>query len=251
MSNEDLVKRIQDGEAEAVIELWENVRRFIHLQAYRYHVFSGGLYEIEDLEQAGFIAMIQAANKYRPGESSFINYLSLRLKNEFALTYNGTRGRDPLLVAKRLDDYINDDGDTLADITPDPGDQYEEAERKIYLEQLQQQLNKALSELPENQKKIILSRYYNGLTLNETAEELNASVNETRSKERKALDKLRKNKELERFIDLNTPFYMKLSIDYIISNHESSVEKLVLKREQLRKKYNGAPLPGADESEPN
>ena len=220
MSNEDLAKRIQDGEAEAVLQLWENVRKFIHLQAYRYHVFSGG--EIEDLEQAGFIAMLDASRKYDPGrESSFIHYLASRIRGEFKKTLTGNLAR-----AKSLNDPIDEDGNTLADILPDPVNPYEKKERRIYLEQLRQQLNTELSTLPEEQRDIIKRLYFAGSTRKQAADALRLREQDIRRGEQKALAALRKRKELEQFIDDLTPFY------YV------DAETCVIRREEIRKRCN-------------
>lgn len=51
MGNEELVALIQDGERDRLSELWEQVERFVALQARRRVLFSGGLggVEVDDL----------------------------------------------------------------------------------------------------------------------------------------------------------------------------------------------------------
>lgn len=87
MSNEELVALIQAGERDRLSELWEQVERFVALQARQRILFSGGLggVEVDDLYQSGYIALVAAVDSYDPATGrSFIGWLSLALKTAFA-----------------------------------------------------------------------------------------------------------------------------------------------------------------------
>ncbi len=244
MSNEELVKLIQDGDGAAVLQLWEQVEKFITMQAKKFLSCRVGVYELDDLKQSGFLAMLKAAKEYSPERDAvFLTYLDYWLKAEFPRSC-GLSARhtltDPILTAVSLDKPLSADdpgGDTLADIQPDPRDHIAEAERRIYLEQLRQQLKKALATLPEEQRAVVLHRYRDGLTLDQTGAAMQLTPAEAKKLERKALDTLRKGRtriELEQFIDDRTPFYGKVGIRQFMTDRESIVERCVFKRDALR-----------------
>lgn len=70
MTNEEWAMEIQAGRA-GYGELWEQVRRFIRLQAYKYQTLHAGLcerarIELDDLLQCGFLALRDAVEAYGP-----------------------------------------------------------------------------------------------------------------------------------------------------------------------------------------
>ena len=79
ISNERLVSRIQSGEDEAenMLKLWEQNRKFITMMARKY----AGLAEMEDLEQEGYIGLCEAVRHYEPDKGmKFINYAAFWIK---------------------------------------------------------------------------------------------------------------------------------------------------------------------------
>ena len=244
MSNEELAERIRDGDKAAIPELWDGVKAFIHQQAFRYYRSCPGRggTELEDLVQSAFFAMITAAERYRTEmECGFLTCLDFYLRHEFRKCF-GIRSekRDPLNEKPRsLDAPIAEDkGDgTLADTIPDPGDPIGDAERRIWLEQLRRALDAALDQLPQDQKQTLTARYYQGLTLAETAAATDTDLSEVRKHERRGLDQLRRDKHkngLEQFIDSQTNFYNYVSVNTFNTTHSSAVEKAVIYRENIR-----------------
>lgn len=148
-------------ERDKLPELWNQVERFVAMQARRRVLLSDGLggVEAEDLYQSGYIALVAAAESYNPETGrSFISWLALALKTAFAEA-GGYRNRkqalDPLHRAGSLDAPISRDEDdgTLADLQADPGaaQDFQDMEDRLYREQLHNALEKALAELPDNQ----------------------------------------------------------------------------------------------------
>ena len=144
MSNEELAARIQAGEQELLPQLWAQVRRFVCKMAHRRYFATNGLggVELDDLIQSGFLAVVQAVEYFKPdGEYKFLTYLDVCLKNAFA-SAGGYRAnkRDPLLDCISLDTPLGNDSDsdTLLDLQEDPANQIEDAERRIWLEQLRE-----------------------------------------------------------------------------------------------------------------
>ena len=133
MSNEELVALIQAGDRDRIVELWHQVQRMVYKQAARWAGLNGTT--MEDLEQAGFIAMLRAVDSYDPSRGTkFSTYLFHRLRAELsaATGYNSKRSWfDPLQNAVSLDAPLEDSEDaTLADFIPDPAAAAELAQQR-------------------------------------------------------------------------------------------------------------------------
>lgn len=128
MTNEELVALIQNDERDKLPELWEQVERFVAQQANRRMVlFSGiGGVELGNLYNAGYLALVAAANTYDPNAGrTFIGWLALSLKTAFAEA-GGYRSRkqahDPLHRAGSMDAPVGDENDTsIGELIADPG----------------------------------------------------------------------------------------------------------------------------------
>lgn len=84
-----------------MLELWEAVRRFVVMLALRRAAAPGCRTTVENLTQAGFLAVITTADRYEPGAGhSFIQALFFSLRKAFA-EESGTRStkRDALQYA--------------------------------------------------------------------------------------------------------------------------------------------------------
>lgn len=246
MTNEELANRIKNGETELTVDLWENIKKYIYLRANKHFSNTKGQdgNEIEDFIQCGFLAMIEAI-KYFDIESgfTFISFLNKCLKTEFAIAGNYRTSRiEPLNFSTSLDAPTNekDDDLTLLDTIEDERNDFEKTEDTIWNNQLHEVLEKALNELETEEKEIIKLRYYKAKTGEETAKLLNNEKIEVYLKEKKALNKLRRNKYktgLDQFLEINTNFFLHTGIKGFTDNHTSDVEKIVFNREKLIKEY--------------
>lgn len=250
MTNEELAKRIQDGDEALLLELWNQVRGFVARQARRRYVLTNGLggVEIEDLVQSGYIALVEAVRSYDPMSGyPFIAYLRTTLKTAFSEAggYRSSRQfHDPLHTAASLDVPIGDDDDSgdFVDFIPDDRDDYEDADERIYHEQLHDCLDDALATLSEKQSSTIRRRYYDGMTLREVGHEDGVSIERVRQREKDGLRTLKRQKnknglaqfieEHRRELDALTPWYLNIGVDTFTRTHTSAVEALVIKREK-------------------
>lgn len=62
--NEELVKRVQDGELHLMGKLWEDNRGLVGYIAKRYQEECGRLFDVADLMQAGYLGLHAAAMIY-------------------------------------------------------------------------------------------------------------------------------------------------------------------------------------------
>ncbi|MCI8678009.1 MAG: hypothetical protein HFF46_06695 [Lawsonibacter sp.] len=159
MSNEELVALIQAGDSDKLVVLWNQVRRMVYQQAARWAGPNGTT--LEDLEQAGFIAMLWAVDTYDPSRQvRFSTYLFYRLRAEFSAATGQHTKRvrlDPLQNAVSLDAPLtdDDDSDTFADLIPDPA-----AEAAIDGMDVRLGVAEVLTELPEEQRKAVYDKYW-------------------------------------------------------------------------------------------
>lgn len=242
MSNEELVTLIQTGEQEHLPELWGQVERFVAQQANRHMTLFGevGGVEFGDLYNAGYIALVAAADTYDPAAGrSFIGWLALALKTAFSEA-GGYRSRkqahDPLHRAGSMDAPASEDSDTaIGELIEDPAAALaiQNAEDRIWLEQLHDTLEKALNELPARQGCTLRRRFYQSRSLEKIAADEGVSKEAVRLWQIKGLQALRQEAELQQFVEERTPYYLHVGVSEFQRTGESAVERIVIRRERL------------------
>lgn len=239
--NEELACLIQSGKRERIPELWQQVEKFISMQAgKRARQLEGfGGVTAEDLYQSGFLALVEAVDTFDLGAGrSFVSWLSVHLKTAFAEAagYRSTR-RDMLDYAGDLDVELPDmDGVTVADTVSDPNAAmaFEDMEDKVWREQLHAVIEDAFGSIPEERADILRRRFYQKQTLAQIAAETDSSVEKIRLKENRALQAMRNPRilrELEQFIEEQTPYYHQTGLSAFLRDG-SQVERLVIRREE-------------------
>ena len=162
------MKRIQEGDKAAELQLWEQVKRFARMKASRL-VYAGKRAgtEMDDFMQAAFLAMLDAV-KYCDVDLGFkfLTIYNFYLNNYFRkLTglISNTRRINPVYLAKSLDEPLGGEADedyTLEDLLRD--------ENAIDPEEaatgLGAVLREALNTLPEEQRAAVEGFYYHGVT---------------------------------------------------------------------------------------
>ena len=186
-TNEELATAIQNGERDLMDQLWRQCYGFIRQQAIRWAKAWERRtdFDIDDLIQAGYIALCEAVKGFQKDRGGFISFLSFFLKTEFAKVA-GCRTEaqlnEPLNHAISLDAPASSDTDndtTIGDTIPaeDPG--FDAVEESVYNQQLAALLDQAMDELPEKQRQVIELYYLRRFTYIRIAEILNCSVTYT------------------------------------------------------------------------
>lgn len=174
MSNEELVALIQGGERDKLVELWRQVRRMVLKEAVRWSAYRSNGVELEDLEQAGFIALMRAVDSFDPTAGvKFSTWYYSIMKDEFQRA-TGRRTekqrRAPLDAAFSLDAPITEDSDNLSlcDTIPDPAAEAAilGVDRREDLRRLHAALEAAIAALPPDLQAAIRGRYYRGEVVN-------------------------------------------------------------------------------------
>ena len=197
MTNEGLARRIQQGERDLLLQLWEQVQRYAHDRAYKWFRATNGRggQTVQDLEQEAFLALLEALEGWDEKAGPFLPWYSLRLKAAFtAATMQRTKRdmKDPLESALSLDASLLDGEDdlfTLADVVADP--RAEQDMEAVAERDLQAGVRRVVDSLPAEQRRVILLRYYHDMTREQTAQRLHLTRTRAAAIEAKALRLLR------------------------------------------------------------
>ncbi len=204
MTNEELAVQAQDGDHEALLALWGQVQRLVWVQARRWAGYGGTT--MEDLLQAGVVALLRAVGSYDPQKGKFSTWLFPLLRAEFAIATGQHRKRtrlDPLQEAVSLETPLTDDDEdgTLGDLIPDSA--AEVAFLAVEHDELHDALEAALATLGPEEQRTIRTRYFQGMTVAEIAAAEGVSRNVVSNRERKSLLRLRhpmRSRRLEAFL---------------------------------------------------
>jgi len=173
VTNEELVMLIKAGDDGYLPQLWEQVRKFIAMQAKRYYFKCekrNGI-EIEDLVQSGYFAVLKAVRYYEPEKGyKMLALLDKTLINSFRETMGiRTSKRDALNFSTSLDEPAGEDGtltalDLLGDLTPEDESVEDNVIESVYHQELHHALDNALSLLSDKKQELIKLHYYFGLS---------------------------------------------------------------------------------------
>ena len=248
MSNEDLAIRIADGEKELTLQLWLQVEKFIAVRAKSYFSackLNGSIsFEIDDLIQEAYFAMLAAVKYFNPELGSYISILDYCLKTAFAKVtgrMTSKQQNDGLKYSFSGDIPVSDENDeTLINSIPSSENIEENVIDSIYNQQLHMALEKALGMLSSEQELILKSLYFENLTIKDLADMrgcTRANISDQKIKGLKALKENQSINGLEKFLGENIDYYKKVSVTEFKSTGTSAVEKTVLKREELTAKW--------------
>nr|DAH75309.1 MAG TPA: RNA polymerase sigma factor [Caudoviricetes sp.] len=159
---------VQDGK-EDILVLWLACRQYVMRQARRwYRAFEGrrGV-DLDDLEQAGFLALARSVETWKPESSAFSTWLTFHLKSAFAAAYRvrtNHERKDPLNNAISLDvpPAGADEDCLLRDIIPDAAAAL--AFEAVEQQELCEAVQNALAKLPEEQQAAIYGEFWQSKT---------------------------------------------------------------------------------------
>ena len=197
MTNEELARRIQHGERDLLLQLWEQVRRYAHDRAYKWFRATNGRggQTVQDLEQEAFLALLEALEGWSEEAGPFLPWYSLRLKAAFTAATGQRTKRDqldPLQNCISLDAPLTDrEGDpfTLEDALPDQ--RAEDDLNTVEERDKQAAIRRVLDSLQAEQRQVLLLRYYHDMTRDQTAKRLHLTRTRANTIEQKALRLLR------------------------------------------------------------
>lgn len=258
-SPEELALRAKGGDETAVLPLWESVRGFVMQKAFRaYQRARGFAYdrgtscaaEQDDLVQAGFLAVLQAAETYDDTRAAgFLTYLDYFLRSAFAETLGyGGDGHDALIGAASLDVPLSSsDGDesdtTRLDTVSDESAlcEYQEVEDGVYIVQLHDALDAEIDRLPPRRAEAMRLFYWAGETQKAIAERQCVSAQNVSAEIKRGVETMRRGnsaRRLQEFLEDGVNVYEGNGLASF-RRRGSGVESAVLRREELAVQWRG------------
>ena len=219
MSNEELVCEYQKGNKKALDELIENNKGIV-IKIVNHYYLTNKTVEIEDLEQAGYVGLINAAIHYdfnNPKRAKFITFAVCLIEREIKNLLFGRsekeRFNNELYNGSiSLETPIgDDDSDTIKDFIADKDDSYYFIEEELWINKLKIDLNECMNKVNTLEEREILQFLFGfnskPLTLEEVGNIFNIKGERVRLKKNRAIRKLRqypKVQELaEEYLDLD------------------------------------------------
>ncbi len=184
MTNEELVARIQQGNTELIHTLWDQVERFVWLQAGKAakRAESGGVgFDLRhDLYHTGYIALQDAIPAYNAeAGKNFIGYYSYYLRNHFSQLLYGRVAAEKYDMSRKaisLDaELVNDEeAFTLHDIVSDPAaeEAFEHITDAAGEEAIRSMVQEAINTLTEEERAFYRVYLKNGLIASKACKEL-------------------------------------------------------------------------------
>lgn len=176
-TDEALMIALKGGDQGAVSELFRRHSRLVFSMGYRILEDSG---EAEEIVQDVFLYLYQRAGQFDQTKGSAKAWI-------VQVTHSRSLDRKNFLLRRRF--YVGTDVTELADTLAGTDD----LERHIVSKWNLSQLQIALSELPERQRRTLELFFFEGLELKEIATHLNESLENVRHHYYRGLQKLRKN----------------------------------------------------------
>lgn len=187
--------KAKQGDVAALEQLWEINQGLVQKTVRQYPTTKS--VDTDDLLQCAWFSLLDAVQAFDPSRGSFATMLVWRIR-QACLVALGRRRKHVEEVAS-LDAPLMDDSDatTLRDAIAD--DTLRPADETVQEKDMRRDIFDTVNQLGEKERAVILARYYNQMTLQQTAELLSMPIMCVRQREAHALKVLRRNKVLCRW----------------------------------------------------
>ena len=225
----DLEKLLADNQG--LVFFW--VRRYFPLLENRAAI------DAEDLTQAGFLGIIDAARTFDGDKGAWSTWASYYIRTAI-LNALGIRKRRPEDGALSLDVPANPEdgqGETLLDLIPDAS--LPEIDAGLIREEVRAVVRLAVGHIQdERQRRALELTHLEGSTIKEAAARLGTDETHIRAMNRLSLSQLRKEKKIRALVDLDslTRFHAHKSISAFIRDETSVVEEAVFWRDEQQRR---------------
>lgn len=254
ISNEEIISQ---GGNDMLERLWLNNKGIIHKTAWSWSQ-SGPAADLpineqktlyEDLLQCGYLAVVDAYEHYNPEKGGFTTILGFYLKKHFHnwcaslsgwTTHQYREAAQNNVRVESLNRIVYsddpDEGTELGNLIPDPDDHFTDLVDRLYIEGLHGKLDKLLNRLKPNEAQAIRLKYYKNKTTEQIAEIMGLTVSRINQLLISGLRTLRQEaikSDLAEYVDRNTDYYARVSVDAFQNTGTSAVELIVMRRESL------------------
>ncbi len=252
MSNEELVQLIKAGQSNLTGELWEQVKKLVIWIVSKSYLPKDGSsrIELDDLVQAGFLAMMEAVDDYDTASGcTFTTFLSNHLKSacrDVLGIRTNKQARDPVHRALSLSQPVSTGGET--DLTL--GDSIQDESLKYQFDDLIEEVARSedcqkifgeVEKLDPIEQAVFKDRFFYGRKIADIASLRKLKVREIENTLTRSLGKIRHTGTVrlmskEYRLDQATNFYRQKGLQGFKNSFSSVVEDLVTRRERLRLK---------------
>ncbi|MZK53600.1 sigma-70 family RNA polymerase sigma factor [Clostridium beijerinckii] len=179
---EDHVKLAKQGNSESLTKLLLQFKPFIFKTAKNFNIKN---YDEYDLVQIGYIALINAVDKYDITNHSFSSYVYTTIKNVMKYTArSNTKHKLTLSINASIDGQSSLDFTEFLESNENIENDYLEHEKIT-------QLQKAISDLDPDEFELIFLVYYNNFSLTDYAAKKGISYSKIVRKKNAILDKIK------------------------------------------------------------
>lgn len=236
MSNEEIVLMIRAGDREQLPDLWERVKRFCFMTIYRYRDLCKDniAVSMEDLQQECYVAMVDAVEHFKPEAGGFLTILDFYVRGRCraALGLQGRAHKEHYCKDSIDEPGKGEDTRPLKDLLEDttlPG-----MTDELELDELQKDVRKAVSKLPDSDEEIIRRHYLEGEPIKTLADQRGVTSSWIQAKKLTALEQLSKDERMKEYAEIS--FHRHKGVRAFRSSQSSVVEDAVLLIEAMRER---------------
>lgn len=214
---------------------YDHYKRIAHYWAcrYRWAAEQRNDVDMEDLQQAAFVGIMNAKKVFNPDKAAFGTYAGFYARKEIRELLGIRNGKIPPFLIS-LDEPLNDDTeDTRLDLLAD--ESIPDPDECLIAEDRRQTVRDAVNRLAENQRAVVSFRFFDGLTYQQTAAEMELKPIKVLQIYNNAKRNLRHDRYLRALADVDrrTDFMHHVGVTRFNTTMTSSVEDAVMFRERL------------------
>jgi len=173
-----LMSQVAQAHSAALSELYDRYGRMVFSLAFR---ITGSNETAEEVTQDVFVQVWRFAERYDPQQGKLTTWLSSVTRNR-AIDILRQQNVRPEGHADSMDDDLFSLKDPASDVAVEPS---------VELRLQQQQVRRALEQLPEEQRQALALAYFMGMTQQEIAEKLNMPLGTVKTRIRLGMIKLK------------------------------------------------------------
>lgn len=180
---EECVTRAKEGSKEDVLKLINHYKGFIHKTVVEFYVKN---YEIDDFMQVGYMAVLKAISRYKPGSNTFSSYVMSTIRNAVIyIVREISKGGFELSLNAPL--KADEEGIEFIDIVAADTT----LEEEVVAAETSVEIRAAMGSLTEEEKDLVYKVYYDKMLLASYAREIGISYKAARKMKERVLEKLR------------------------------------------------------------
>lgn len=190
--------------------------------------------DIEDLQQAAFLGVLQAKNAYKEDKGGFVTLAGFYARKEIRSLLGIRNGKIPPTM-ESLDEPLNDDTeDTRLDLLAD--ETIPEFDTALLENEKRQTVRDAVDKLKEEQKSVVNLRFFQGMSCPQAASVMEVTPERIQTIWVSARTNLYRDRSLWGLVTRSTQYMRHVGKAQFNTTMTSVVEALVMLREQLENK---------------